>query len=67
MKTKIHKHLVYGYNNTFDNDEIIKKWFQANTRRWPNVGLTLSQRRRRWANVSKILGQRLVLVGLAGP
>ena len=43
----------------------------ANTRRWPNVGLTLGQRRRRWANVSPTFDQRLVFAGLcvhhAGP
>ena len=32
----------------------------ANTSCWPNVGLTLGQRRRRWANVSPTLDQRLV-------
>ena len=36
----------------------------ANTRRWPNVGLMLAQRRRRWANVSPTLGQQLVFAGI---
>ena len=34
-----------------------------NTRRWPNAGLMLAQRRRRWANISPTLGQRLVFAG----
>ena len=32
---------------------------QANTTRWPNVGLMLGQRRRRWANISPTVGQRV--------
>ena len=32
----------------------------ANTRRWPNAGLILCQRRRRWANIKPALGQRLL-------
>ena len=32
----------------------------ANTRRRPNVGLMLGQRRRRWANNKPTLGRRLV-------
>ena len=35
----------------------------ANTRRWPNVGLMLGQRRRRWANVCPTFVQRLVFAG----
>ena len=35
----------------------------ANTRRWPNDGLMLDQRRRRWANIHPTLGQRLVFAG----
>ena len=31
--------------------------FPANTRRWPNVGLTLDYRLRRWFNISPPLGQ----------
>ena len=34
-----------------------------NTRRWPNVGLMLGQRRRRWASVSPTLGQCFVFAG----
>ena len=34
----------------------------ANTRRWPNVGLLLDQRRRRWVNIKPTLCQRLVFV-----
>ena len=37
----------------------------ANTRRWPNVGLMLGQRRRRWANISPTLGQCIVFAGIA--
>ena len=40
--------------------------YPANTRRWPNVGLMLGQRRRRWANVSPTLGQHLVFAGYPG-
>ena len=39
---------------------------RANTRRSPNVGLMLVQRRRRWADIKATLGQhdqRLVLAG----
>ena len=32
----------------------------ANTRRWPNVGLLVGQRRRRWPNGNPELGQGLV-------
>ena len=35
----------------------------ANTRRGPNAGLMLGQRRRRWANINPALGPRLVLAG----
>ena len=35
----------------------------ANTRRWPNVGLLLGQRRRRWPNSKPTLGQRLIFAG----
>ena len=38
--------------------------FPAYTRRWPNVGLLLGQRRRRWANSKPTLGQRLMFAGL---
>ena len=38
----------------------------TNTRRWPNVGLTLAQRLRRWANISPTLGPRLVFSGTVG-
>ena len=37
--------------------------FPISTRRWPNVGLVLCQRRRQWANIYPPLGQRLVFVG----
>ena len=37
----------------------------ANTRRWPNVGLMLGQRRRRWASISPTVGQRIVFAGLS--
>ena len=35
----------------------------ANTRRWPNAGLLLAQRRRRWVNISPALSQSLVFTG----
>ena len=35
----------------------------ANTRRLPNVGTMLDQRRRRWANVVLTLGECFVFVG----
>ena len=35
----------------------------TNTRRWPNVGLMLVQRRRRWANMKPTLGRRHVFAG----
>ena len=35
--------------------------YPANTRRWPNVGLTLAHRLRRWPNISPTLGQRCLL------
>ena len=35
---------------------------QQNTRRWPNVGLMLAQRRRRWANIKPTLGERMMFV-----
>ena len=38
----------------------------ANTRRWPNVGLTLAHRLRRWTNISPTLVQRLVSAGGGG-
>ena len=34
-----------------------------NTRRWPNAGLILGQRRRRWLSIKSALGQCLVFVG----
>ena len=39
----------------------------ANTRRWSNAGLMLSQRRRRWPNIKPALDQRLVCAGLLIP
>ena len=48
---------------SFRRGIMVRAWrfaIPANTRRWPNVGLTLGQRRRRWADVSPTLGQRLV-------
>ena len=39
-------------------------YFQANTRRRPNAGLMLAQRRRRWANISPALAQRIEFTGL---
>ena len=35
----------------------------ADTRRWPNVGSMLGQRRRRWPSIKPTLGQRLVSAG----
>ena len=35
----------------------------ANTRRPPNVGSMLGQRRRRWTNIEPTLGERLVFAG----
>ena len=37
----------------------------ADTRRWPNVGWVLGQRRRRWPNTKPTLGQRHVLAGVS--
>ena len=37
----------------------------AITRRWPNVGSMLGQRRRQWPNINPTLGQRLVSAGEA--
>ena len=37
------------------------------TRRWPNAGLMLGQRRRRWANINTVLAQRLVFAGIISP
>ena len=37
--------------------------YPANTKRWPNVGLTLAHRLRRWPNISPTLGQGLVFAG----
>ena len=34
------------------------------TRRWPDVGLMLGQRRKRWPSINPTLGQRLVLAGV---
>ena len=39
--------------------------FPANSRRLPNVGLTLSQHLRRWPNIEQTLVQRFVCVGKA--
>ena len=36
------------------------RYNSANIRRWPNVGLLLSQRRRRWANNKSVVGPTLV-------
>ena len=41
--------------------------YPTNTRRWPNGGLMLGQRRRRWANISPTLGQRFVFAGIIAP
>ena len=38
--------------------------YQANTRRWSNVGLMLGHRLRRWPNIKPALGQRLVFSGI---
>ena len=36
----------------------------VNTKRWPNAGSMLVQRRRRWTNIEPALGQRLVFLGV---
>ena len=40
--------------------------FPANTRRWPNVGVMLGQRRRRWTGITSTLFQCFVPAGLLG-
>ena len=39
-------------------------YIPVNTRRLPNAGLMLGQRRRRWANIKAALGERLVFAGI---
>ena len=36
----------------------------ANTKRLPNAGLMMGQRRRRWHNIKQALGDRLVFAGI---
>ena len=55
-----HKALVGNWANAGLMSPRIKP---LNTRRWPNAGLMLGQRRRRWANINSALGQRLVFAG----
>ena len=60
----IYNYKLYRNDSVYIHIYFIYISIPGNTKRWPNVGLMMGQRRRRWTNIKPILGQCLVSAGI---